>query len=194
MTKLSSRLAPILLTSALAVLPCAQASSTNSPGPYYATPSWDQQLPSATRFVVLSNWANQAVLDRETGLVWQMTLTAPAAYDQASYACMASVAGGRMGWRVPTTQELLRTLSSGMGVSSSGIYAALVIADSPFPFLSNYATPYTLWASNRSNLSEWPQWAITLQEDRRLNAAMWKSNLPNAAWCVQSPASGPTLQ
>jgi hypothetical protein len=35
-----------------------------SNGPYYATPSWDQTLPANTRFVVLSNFANAAMLDR----------------------------------------------------------------------------------------------------------------------------------
>jgi len=40
-------------------------------GPYYANPSWDQQMPAAQRFIVLSNWSSAAVLDRETGLVWE---------------------------------------------------------------------------------------------------------------------------
>jgi hypothetical protein len=42
-------------------------------GSYYANPSWDQELPAAQRFIVLSNLNNEAVLDRETGLVWQRT-------------------------------------------------------------------------------------------------------------------------
>jgi hypothetical protein len=40
------------------------AQSTQN-GPYYANPSWDQQLPDATRFIVLLNWNSEAVLDRE---------------------------------------------------------------------------------------------------------------------------------
>jgi hypothetical protein len=49
---------------------------TTAPGTYYAIPSWDQKLQRDTqatcpRFVVLSNWNNEAVLDRETGLVWE---------------------------------------------------------------------------------------------------------------------------
>ena len=39
-------------------------------GPYYAMPSWDQTLPAATRFVVLSNFANQAVLDSRPLFCW----------------------------------------------------------------------------------------------------------------------------
>jgi hypothetical protein len=31
---------------------------TTAPGPYYATPSWDQQLPASTRFIVLANWVD----------------------------------------------------------------------------------------------------------------------------------------
>src|SRR5713101_6294178 len=43
---------------------------TTANGPYYATPSWDQTLACTTlatcpRFIVLSNFNNQAVLDRE---------------------------------------------------------------------------------------------------------------------------------
>jgi hypothetical protein len=49
----------------LASGPAGAATTAN--GPYYATPSWDQTLPASTRFIVLSNFASEAVLDRETG-------------------------------------------------------------------------------------------------------------------------------
>ena len=65
--------------SALALALLATATFANAPvkaqtfqnGPYYPNPSWDQQIPAPQRFIVLSNWGNAAVLDRETGLVWQ---------------------------------------------------------------------------------------------------------------------------
>ena len=54
--------------------------ATTAAGPYYANPSWNQQLPASTRFVVLSNWIDAAhpsggaaVLDRKTGLVWEQS-------------------------------------------------------------------------------------------------------------------------
>ncbi|HEY2920960.1 MAG TPA: hypothetical protein VGK77_18415, partial [Candidatus Binatia bacterium] len=63
--KLSTTLGLIvLLTMALAASPAK--AQTTAAGPYYANPSWDQQLPASTRFIVLSNWASAAVLDRET--------------------------------------------------------------------------------------------------------------------------------
>ena len=84
-------------------------------GPYYALPSWGQKLPCPTltncpRFVVLANWSSQAVLDRETGLVWERapgsvffrTMT----WTSAINACRELDVGDRMGWRLPTIEEL----------------------------------------------------------------------------------------
>jgi hypothetical protein len=87
---------------------------TTAPGPYYATPSWDQTLPAASRFIVLSNFANSAVLDRETGLVWWRTPGNPddparlrVPFGSAQFVCLTSRIGGRRGWRLPTADELL---------------------------------------------------------------------------------------
>src|SRR4029450_7835908 len=87
---------------------------TTAPGPYYATPSWDQTLPAATRFIVLKNFNNQAVLDRETGLVWERapgldTNTFPRA---DAFLCNFKNIGGRQGWRVPSVWELLTLVDS----------------------------------------------------------------------------------
>jgi hypothetical protein len=76
-------------------------------GSYYATPSWDQQLPAAQRLIVLANWNSEAVLDRETGLVWQRapdTVTLP--WNEIFKFCRQSITGGRLGWRAPTGEEL----------------------------------------------------------------------------------------
>src|SRR5208337_2627979 len=43
----------------------------NTTGPRYEPPSWDQTLPANQRFVVLTNMNSEAVLDKETGLVWE---------------------------------------------------------------------------------------------------------------------------
>ena len=90
---------------------------TVAPGPYYAMPSWDQTIPCVSadncpRFIVLSNWNNEAVLDRETGLVWerspstQTSVWQLGALQNASYACLTKAVGNRLGWRLPTVQEL----------------------------------------------------------------------------------------
>jgi hypothetical protein len=90
-------------------------------GPYYATPSWDQQLPAAQRFIVLSNWNNAAVLDRETGLIWE---EAPNQISSMTWAeardfCVNKTVGNRKGWRLPHVDELL-SLYNTMGSGPNG--------------------------------------------------------------------------
>lgn len=83
---------------------------TTSNGPYYATPSWDQTLSPATRFILLSNFNSEAVLDRETGLVWQRSLTDPSTIEWArarSRCVRARVGNGELGWRLPSVTELM---------------------------------------------------------------------------------------
>ena len=36
-----------------------------------ALPSWDRKMGVVNRFAVLTNWSSAAVLDKETGLVWE---------------------------------------------------------------------------------------------------------------------------
>jgi hypothetical protein len=101
--------------------PAASAEAqTVAPGPYYAMPSWDQTLPASTRFVVLSNMRGEAVLDRETGLVWERSPLSPCtnplfcvtldsgqrSWRQAHDRCRRLTTGHRGGWRLPGVQEL----------------------------------------------------------------------------------------
>ena len=83
----------------------AQAASGN--GPYYAEPSWSQKLPAATRFVVLLDWNSEAVLDRNTGLVWERSPAAPAeTWNRARLTCLNKTVGGQKGFRLPSIVEL----------------------------------------------------------------------------------------
>ena len=96
------------LTAALLVInPVLVAEVISTNGPYYATPSWDQTLPASTRFIVLSNFGGQGVLDRETGLVWQRAPSADIVdWFTALDFCRTFAAGGRAGWRLPSFSEL----------------------------------------------------------------------------------------
>ena len=101
-----------MLTRAILMLAVAlsfASSATAQTGPYYATPSWDQTLPCTTssncpRFVVLSNFGGDAVLDRETGLVWEKSPSE--ALVRLDFDPCQKAVGGRQGWRVPTVEEL----------------------------------------------------------------------------------------
>jgi len=72
-------------------------------------PSWHQKIPGANRFELVLD--NEAVLDRETGLVWQRNTSATLyTWDKAILYCYNTDIGGRGGWRLPSIEEL-RTLT-----------------------------------------------------------------------------------
>ena len=96
-----------LVVATFSLAASSAAAQTTANGPYYATPSWDQTLPAGTRFIVLSNFASAAVLDRETGLVWERSpSTDNLTWYAAQRRCNQLAVGGRRGWRLPQIQEL----------------------------------------------------------------------------------------
>lgn len=108
------------MTVALAAVGASMpASAATGVGTYYAMPSWAQTLPADSRFVVLSNFGNAAVLDRETGLVWQRQIAANNSWQNSISACLWTPASAyyRGGWRLPKAHELSSLLS---GLSNNG--------------------------------------------------------------------------
>jgi len=95
----------VLVGAALTTSP-AQAQNIGV-GPYFAPPAWARTLPSAARFMILSNFASAAVLDRETGLVWEKSPD-PTSYtwNDSRYQCINKNVWGRKGWRLPSIPEL----------------------------------------------------------------------------------------
>ena len=70
-------------------------------------PSWDEQINKPSRFTVLSDFNDKAVLDKETGLVWEQSPdTNTRAWSSALVQCYQREVGGRKGWRLPTIEEL----------------------------------------------------------------------------------------
>ena len=80
---------------------------------------WDLNLPTADRFVLI--FGDAAVLDRETGLVWQRTLGLVSAHtwSQSRHHCPNNPIGGKRGWRLPTVHELGSLLIPGDSLASS---------------------------------------------------------------------------
>jgi hypothetical protein len=70
-------------------------------------PSWDTIKPAKSRFRVLKPFGGAAVLDTETGLVWERSPNVgPFVWAGAQGRCYALLAGSRKGWRMPTVEEL----------------------------------------------------------------------------------------
>jgi hypothetical protein len=93
----------------------ASAGSLTPPGPPGPTiqqkPTWDKTIPVAQRFVnaldTNASGAYEAVLDKETGLVWAKAPDSVGrTWDEADVYCTTLNLGGRMGWRLPTVAEL----------------------------------------------------------------------------------------
>ncbi|MFN8601697.1 MAG: DUF1566 domain-containing protein [Candidatus Binatia bacterium] len=94
---------------ALVAVFLALVASVSHAGP---PPAWDKRIDKgATRFKVLDKLDGAAVLDKETGLVWELAPSS-SLFDWASSQnlCVGAVIGGRRGWRLPTAWELM-TLS-----------------------------------------------------------------------------------
>jgi Protein of unknown function (DUF1566) len=103
-----------VLTALVGLLVCAPAASAQPQ-------SWDKQLSASRRFIVLEAFGGAAVLDKETGLVWERTpgdlngdgllnASDDKNWSNALYHCTSKVVGNRRGWRLPTVQELASLL------------------------------------------------------------------------------------
>jgi len=103
-------LALSMLGTLAAASPPADAQISQN-GPYYALPSWAQQLTADTRFIVLTDWSSAAVLDRETGLVWERApSTQIFLWVDASFDCREKTVGNRRSWRLASYEELTSLL------------------------------------------------------------------------------------
>jgi hypothetical protein len=68
--------------------------------------SWDRKIGKG-RFQVLQEFNKEAVLDRETGLVWERSPSMQTmAWPNARLFCAQKAVGGRGGWRLPAFFEL----------------------------------------------------------------------------------------
>ncbi len=89
-----------------------------APGPTMKTldqipPTWSQILPAAERFELVMG--DDAVLDKETGLVWARNANlynGTRAWQQAINYCRNLSIADRKGWRLPTVEELASLVDS----------------------------------------------------------------------------------
>jgi len=71
----------------------------------FGLPAWSNILKAKDRFVLVLS--DEAVLDKETGLVWERNPdSTPMTWYAAVETCTKKDVGGRMGWRLPTVEEL----------------------------------------------------------------------------------------
>lgn len=82
--------------------------TTATPAAAGAPEGWDKLINSPGRFKVLTQFQSEAVLDKETGLVWERTPSSTVfAWGSVQKLCVGTVIGQRRGWRAPTIWELM---------------------------------------------------------------------------------------
>jgi hypothetical protein len=69
--------------------------------------NWQQAHPSAQRFVTLPDFNNEAVLDKDTDLIWEISpRPTTVTWNEARSTCATRTTGGRKGWRLPAPAEM----------------------------------------------------------------------------------------
>ena len=138
--------------------------------------SWSQKLrceTSCSRFTVLRNWDNAAVLDKETGLVWEQSPDSAPTYTwaEAQDHCNNLQVSNRMGWRLPTLQELTSLIDTSQADPS---------LPSAHPF-SNVANTF-YWTATTYGPNTSFAWVLDLSDHSAFDGS--KVSVLRA-WCVR---------
>lgn len=136
--------------------------------------TWENQINGPDRFQVLSDFGGAAVLDKETGRVWEQSPElAGFLWVDALAHCYNLQVGGRRGWRLPTIEELA-SLADTSQSQLSGLPAG-----NPFNLQSGSNWSATTDANDNSNA-----WVQTF--DRLPFASIGVKAANNlGAWCVR---------
>ena len=145
-------------------------------------PAWDHVITGAARFVVLRDFGNDAVLDQETGLVWERSPNTSATYPYygAVQYCLNLSVGGRKGWRVPSIFELSTLLDTTVAPP-----APLLPAGHPF---RNVSKVLWFWSSTQevNNVPSF-QWGLNTMDGTVL--MYYPTTAGMHAWCVRAPSA-----
>ena len=139
-------------------------------------PSWSQRINTTKRFTVLTAFGSAAVLDNKTGLVWEQNpSTSTSTWSGAQSQCNVSTVGGRLGWWIPTIQELASLVDPD---NSSGN------PDLPpgHPF-NNVQTSNTYWSATTLAGDTSKVWSVGFAAGSLFNDD--KSDGSLFVWCVR---------
>ncbi|HEY3197897.1 MAG TPA: DUF1566 domain-containing protein [Nitrospirales bacterium] len=156
-------------------------------------PGWNREVPANQRWQLI--FSDQAVLDKETGLVWHRGPYTHKQFkwDEAVTACQGSKVGGRMGWRLPTIEELVTLLplpsTSPFNVPLRRDSVGLVTG----PRVWSLSTPYVQGTDTYED--RYPTaWAVEFPGGPSdTNPLSLQRQQQYSAWCVRSGA-GDTMR
>ena len=120
---------------------------------------WGKKYPASERFVVLSQFNNQAVLDKETQLVWERSPDATVRnWRDANRNCsLLKTLGNRKGWRLPLAHELNSLVNPNPAVGEPRLPAGHPFENISGPFWTATADAdlgaYTVYFTGTSSYS-----------------------------------------
>jgi|RhiMetdeSRZDD1v2_1073273.scaffolds.fasta_scaffold721485_1 hypothetical protein len=136
-------------------------------------PTWSAILPAESRFKLVMG--NAAVLDRETGLVWEQSPdTTHFAWGDISFDlfCNDKAVGNRKGWRIPTIEELASLVDPSVPLPGRTL-------PSGHPF-SNVQATY--WSANTTLSDTSSAWAVFFEDGAVSPAKKFNGFF---LWCVR---------
>ncbi|UVT15892.1 MAG: DUF1566 domain-containing protein [Nitrospira sp.] len=141
--------------------------------------NWQNTHPSAHRFVILPDFNNDAVLDKDTGLIWEISpQPTTVTWNEARATCVTRATGGQKGWRLPAPAEMRSLVGPAV--------------DSPIPHLPP-GHPF-------SNIQPTSYWTVVPEANQPSYARYVDAFLGNVlsfikiytypVWCVRGPIKG----
>jgi hypothetical protein len=158
---------------------------------------WSQILPGAGRFDPALNGA--AVLDKETGLVWEQAPDSDSvAFDRKSWFaarafCNTRVVGNRKGWRLPTVQELASLFDPSSPAAPKLPDGHPFVNVQPLP--GSGLGPFAYWSATSQNEDPNSAWFVDFSDGNVFTFA--KDPTPDYrlfAWCVRGGHAGTDTQ
>ncbi len=143
--------------------------------------SWSVKIDDgAQRFQVLATFNNEAVLDKETQLVWEREPNRDLLkWQDALNHCQNAVVGGRLGWRLPSISEIT-SLADG-SVTENENHVPIPAFSVHHPFILKFPTGF--WSVDKSGPKS--AWIF----DANNGGMVYLQTLKNdrvIAWCVRS--------
>jgi hypothetical protein len=155
--------------------------------------TWGEPItPASDRFVVLNSFDNQAVYDKETGLIWEQSPLSPCVpaaplfmcivpesgkriWDFAHGRCRDLHIGGRMAWRLPTIEELATLLDRNQ------LSAPFLPPGNPFIGVQ----PRMYWSSTTSAINLNDALGVDFGGGKFVTDVGDKNGNQNFVWCVR---------
>ena len=142
--------------------------------------NWQEAHPSAERFLILSEFRDEAVLDKDTSLIWEIApQTTNVTWNEARVTCAKRVTGGQRGWRLPAPAEMRSLVGPAVDSPIPNIPPG-------HPFLNIQPTSY--WTV----VSEANQPSYAKYVDAFLgNVLSFLQIYTYPVWCVRGPLASP---